>query len=404
MTKTKTLLISVLSIFILFSIILYAVPGSFNFLFNSILGKIILALLIAGVAFGMKDYRLALGLAAILVILYKSAYFASDNKEGFTSWPDDLISQFNSFQATHNPTLVYDINIVQQQASPAEASYLLQNNVWPWSDQTKQLYLNSLSQNTIIKTQSDVSLQQAQSIYNETAIKQLLSMSTKEGSFLLSGAVIGQSDNMPANVNNIVRCGNNNGTFGMEQVVYTGYDSINGNMTSQITSVDNGDIPSVVPGFNFVNSPCNPCVVLENPSDYSCPFTLDTGSGSQISPIWQTLWGVTNPVVAPSVSATTATTSSSNSNSAAPTSSAPAAVTTSNVATYSTPPLGNPNPVASPAVSPSVAPTSATSSTSSSNSPAVSSPASVSTSANNSGNFPLLSQLSNQASAVSLSL
>ena len=37
---------------------------------------------------------------------------------------------------------------------------------------------------------------------------------------------------------------------------------------------------------------CNPCVALSNPADYSCPFSIDTGNGPDVSPVWQNLWGL----------------------------------------------------------------------------------------------------------------
>jgi hypothetical protein len=42
-----------------------------------------------------------------------------------------------------------------------------------------------------------------------------------------------------------------------------------------------------VNGFNFLDGTCNPCV-----SNYSCPFSLDTGNGTETSPIWSYLWGL----------------------------------------------------------------------------------------------------------------
>ena len=52
----------------------------------------------------------------------------------------------------------------------------------------------------------------------------------------------------------------------------------------------NEDLPSVVPGFKFLGSPCNPCGALNSDADYSCPFSLDIGDGAEVSPIWSTLW------------------------------------------------------------------------------------------------------------------
>ena len=78
----------------------------------------------------------------------------------------------------------------------------------------------------------------------------------------------------------------------MQKIIYTGYDSINGSLQSQVTSIENSALPSLINGFNFLKDACNPCVALSNPADYSCPFSIDTGNGPDVSPVWQNLWGL----------------------------------------------------------------------------------------------------------------
>ena len=77
----------------------------------------------------------------------------------------------------------------------------------------------------------------------------------------------------------------------MEKISYLGYNSINGDKTKNVEVIENADIPKVVTGFSFLQGTCNPCVALNNPPNYSCPFSLDVGDGGDISPIWQNLWG-----------------------------------------------------------------------------------------------------------------
>ena len=84
----------------------------------------------------------------------------------------------------------------------------------------------------------------------------------------------------------------------MEKTVNIGYSSIDGKLIKRKTVIDNKDLPNEVTGFKFTNSPCNPCVALNQ--DYSCPFSLDVGDGSQASPIWNKLWGLSsNPSLTP---------------------------------------------------------------------------------------------------------
>ena len=350
--KNNSLFLSVIFIFILFFIIIFFNPDFFLFLFASILGNFVLLLLVIGVWF--IDYKWSIILFLFFSILILIVHVNSNEKEkeeqklqnnkknntvtegfdngsgssggsggggssggngsgstggsasgsggsggngsgGSATWSSDLVSQFVNFQKVLNPNTTFDLNIVQQQATPDEVSYLFSNNKWPWSDQIQQLYKEAVAESSFLNIQPGISMIDAQQIYNENAMKELLSFNTKEGSFLLYGAVIGHNPDMPDNVNNVVRCGTDpSGNSIVQKVVYNGYNGINGGMNSIITTVDNNDIPNQINGFQFVNGTCNPCLALNNPPDYSCPFTLNTGNGNDISPIWQNLWNISS--------------------------------------------------------------------------------------------------------------
>ena len=57
-----------------------------------------------------------------------------------------------------------------------------------------------------------------------------------------------------------------------------------------ITPIENQNIEQQVPGFKFLNGPCNPCTPLNNPQDYSCPFAINVGDGWDVSSIWKKIW------------------------------------------------------------------------------------------------------------------
>lgn len=301
--KNNSLFISIIFVFLLFATIIYIKPSVFLFLFMSILGNFLLVLFVGLV--GYFNVQWAIGLSAIFIILYQASHLSSGvSREPFglldieadtiytpTTWSQQTINDFLHFQKTHNPNFTFDINILQQQATPAEVQYLLENNKWPWSDEVKKMYRDAIAQSSFISVNLSSSLGEAQAIYNQTAIKELLSWNSKEGTFLLHGATIGNSENLPANVNNIVRCSSSAPSV-MQKIIYTGYDSINGSLQSQVTSVENSALPSLINGFKFLKDACNPCVALSNPADYSCPFSIDTGNGPDVSPVWQNLWGL----------------------------------------------------------------------------------------------------------------
>ena len=78
----------------------------------------------------------------------------------------------------------------------------------------------------------------------------------------------------------------------MEKKVFSGINLWNGHMISSVTTVKPADIPKEMPGFTFVKNPCNPCVALNSPGDFSCPFKLNVEGDDSISKPWQSLWGI----------------------------------------------------------------------------------------------------------------
>lgn len=300
--KNNSIFVAIVLLLVLFSIVLYAFPTAFVFLFNNILGNLLLALGVIGV--GYFDFRWAVGLAAIFVILYQAFSLSktegrlskgSLGREGFTEWSSQLKSDFVKFENTYNPNFQFDLNIIQKQASPEEVEYLIKNNKWPWSDSVKAMYKDAIMRNSTTSMDPGVAMDVAQTIYNETAVKEMLSWNSKEGAFLLTGVTIDNTKGLPDNINNIIRCGLPNGVDGdavMEKTVNVGYDGINGSMIQNVTEVSNTDIPGLVPGFKFLKDECNPCIALNDPADYSCPFSLNVGDGGEVSTIWKNLWGL----------------------------------------------------------------------------------------------------------------
>jgi hypothetical protein len=292
--KNNSFFVAVIAIFLLFSLVLYAFPSLFVFLFGNILGNLLLILGVVGL--GYFDVRWAIGLGAIFVILYQAYSLSSGSLkvEGFEAWSPQLKADFVKFENTYNPNFQFDLNIIQKQASPEEVEYLIKNNKWPWSDSVKSMYKDAIMRNSVISMDPGVALDVAQTIYNEKAVKEMLSWNSKEGAFLLSGVTIGHTEGLPDNVNNIVRCGtgDSSGVPVMEKIVNVGYDGINGSMIQNISVVPDADIPGLVPGFKFLKGACNPCLALNDPPDYSCPFSLNVGDGGGVSTIWQNLWGL----------------------------------------------------------------------------------------------------------------
>lgn len=290
--KNNALYISILSILILFAVIIYFNPKLFVFLFHSILGNITLFVILFLIA--KIDMKLAFGLLFLFLIIYLSSNITL-SKEGFelkNPWPQKTIDEFLEFQKDRNPNFQYDMSIVQQQASLDEVNELFKTGKWPWSDKVKDIYLKAIASKSIINIAPDASMENAQMIYNEMAIKQILSWNSKEGTFLLNGVIIGNTSGLPKNYNNTIQCGlDKDRNPIMQKKVYNGYNGIYGNMDETITTLKNSDLPKEITGFAFLKEECNPCVALNSPPDYSCPFSINTGNGPQVSDIWKMLWG-----------------------------------------------------------------------------------------------------------------
>jgi hypothetical protein len=216
---------------------------------------------------------------------------ASDNvaslKEGYTSstWSNELIERFLAYQYFHNPRYIFDIDIIQKQASSEEAEEYLKNGNWNWSSEVEKLYTNYIYQLPFVSISSNTSLEDAKKIYNETAITDLMAWNSKEGQFILNGAVIGQSPGLPKNINNQIKCIKGK----MMKIINKDVDIYPGYMIQEKKFLPSEDIPKTLAGFQFIDEICNPCI---QGGKNNCKFKLNIGDGGEISSIWEYIWGI----------------------------------------------------------------------------------------------------------------
>ena len=209
-------------------------------------------------------------------------------KEGYTSstWSDELIERFLAYQYFHNPRYIFDIDIIQKQASSKEAEDYLKNGKWKWSNDVEKLYINYVNVLPFVSFSATSAVEDAKKIYNEKAITELMAWNSKEGQFILNGAVIGHSDGLPNNVNNQIKC-NTKGQ--MMKIINKDVDIYPGYMIQEKKFLPSEDIPKTLAGFQFIDGTCNPCV--QDGNNY-CKFKLNIGDGGDISSIWKYLWGL----------------------------------------------------------------------------------------------------------------
>jgi hypothetical protein len=326
--ENQQIIIGFLSLLIFLWMILYLIPDIFNTLFHTLLGNLIILLGI--LLLGIKDIKYSVIALLIVIVLYRFSQI-SKQKEGFT-WSKKSITDFTKIQETLNPHVVFDTNKIQQQASQEEVDYFLKNQLWPWSQEVQDLYKESVMNNQYIQINPEDAVNQARQIYNQQIILEIISWQKKEGQFLLNGVIVNDisgsdlsgndiSGNEPYSRNGagsyafssglistennpnikIIKCKTDgSGNYALSQGQY------NDAQGKQIYSeVEASDLENIIPGFKFVSQPCNPCVALNSPPNYTCPFTLDLSNNNQsnnlfsnnISKVWQYLWGInTDPL------------------------------------------------------------------------------------------------------------
>jgi hypothetical protein len=308
--ENKTRLIGLLTILIGFWLVLYFIPEVFVSLFNTFLGNMILILSVLLVTANNRMYGLFTGL--VLLIIYR---FSQLSRENFTTQSE---RDFLLIQNTINKENVFDMNIIKSQASQEELDYFNANGMWPWSQKVIELYEEAISRNPYIRTVPEEAVNYARTIYNEAAILRVLSYQTKEGQFLLNGVLVkdpsgNKMEELPSGfgnfpyqagllenrVDDIIKCSmKNERNPTLERIRYTGKGGIFGEQTTRVTPVDYKKLEKIIPGFTFLNKPCNPCGALASNPDYSCAYRLRVKDKPPfISDVWQHLWGINdNPL------------------------------------------------------------------------------------------------------------
>jgi hypothetical protein len=313
--ENRIKMVGLLTILVGLWLILYFIPGIFTSLFNTFLGNLIL-LGISALTI-MYDLRYGVIVSIVFIVLYRFARL-TQTKEAFT-WNKQSTTDFLLIQNSINRQRIFDVDMIQKnQASQEEVDYFNKNGVWPWSQKTIELYTEALNTNPFIRTNAKDAINYARTIYNEAAILRMLSYQTKEGKFLLNGVLVqdpsgNPKETLPSGYGDygyksgliddksldIIKCNmkDPNGAT-LERTTYTGKGGIYGEQTSNVSPVDYNDLENIIPGFQFVNGPCNPCGAINETPDYSCPFKLSVqNSPSFISQVWQYLWSINdNPL------------------------------------------------------------------------------------------------------------
>ena len=276
-------IVGLLVILIALWFLFYLLPQIFVSLFNTLLGNFIVILSLLLLYSSNRIYGVIAAVVAIL--LYRMLQL---RREPFT--PQSQL-QFLKIQNTINKNKIFDMNVIDTQASQEELDYFNEHGMWPWSPEVIELYEEAVRRNPYIRTIDKLATMDARKVYNQAAIIRILTYQSKEGQFMLKGIEIPDQEKdegllasgfgtfgkglLSTNHNDIIRC--NLETNQMERTNHSGSIQV------QYTNLE-----KEIPGFTFLQEPCNPCGSMAAIPDYSCKYRLYKDQPP--SSIWQYLW------------------------------------------------------------------------------------------------------------------
>jgi hypothetical protein len=267
---------------------------------NISMKNIILVILVIAAFYAILSRMLLHAIVAVLAFIVVQQLF-SIYHEGFTV---ESTREFLDLQSTINPNVNFDMGEIGRQATQEELDYYLKHRMWPWSDKLKEVYKTAIISNPYVRLEPGLAVDRARVMYNESIMWQILSWQTKEGQFLLNGVIVKDpssnefssgfgdfpySSELVKERHDVVKCHNNNVLMRTRNV---GIDQNGAYITKQYP-VDLGTLDKLIPGFSFSKGGCNPCVALDDPPNYSCPFNLDIMNVQPgVSSVWQHLWSL----------------------------------------------------------------------------------------------------------------
>jgi hypothetical protein len=259
-----------------------------------------MVILVIAAFYAILSRMLLHAIVAVLAFIVVQQLF-SIYHEGFTV---ESTREFLDLQSTINPNVNFDMGEIGRQASQEELDYYLKHRMWPWSDELKEVYKTAIISNPYVRLEPGLAVDRARVMYNESIMWQILSWQTKEGQFLLNGVIVKDpssnefssgfgdfpySSELVKERHDVVKCHNNNVLMRTRNV---GIDRNGAYITKQYP-VDLGTLDKLIPGFSFSKGGCNPCVALDDPPNYSCPFNLDIMNVQPgVSSVWSKLWSL----------------------------------------------------------------------------------------------------------------
>ena len=94
-------------------------------------------------------------------------------------WSESVVKEFLRVQATQNPNVIFDMDMIQFQATQREAEELINTGMWPWSQRTQYIYTDAISRLSLSKKGPLKSMNHDRTIYNEHAILKMIALNDR---------------------------------------------------------------------------------------------------------------------------------------------------------------------------------------------------------------------------------
>ena len=177
------------------------------------------------------------------------------------TYSQTTITNYNNYQSKNK----INVDELQKLGVPeSDVNSFISSGTWPWSSgftaAMNQVLINTPNQDlsTINSTISNLQKEFPEQYYIDIT----------SAFYALGFLNIAKSKKISCNVDS---SGQSTG-----DTLFTLDD--NGNVTS--TSVANSQLPTLIPGFTFLNQPCNPCNLFNR--DFSCPYAYPDNTGQTV--------------------------------------------------------------------------------------------------------------------------
>jgi hypothetical protein len=222
-------------------------------------------------------FKKILFIIIVLSICIFLLYLLSNNTEGFITlnslvYSDTTVNDYNNYitnlQQDNTSVSPITIDDLQKVGVPeSDVENFIKTGTWVWSND----FMNAMKQ-----TQLNVPNMDETSVTNALTSAQK-SVPEQYYIFLYAAGYsntlksIGKKYNIGCNIDTTTNKSTGDSMYTLDA---------SGNVTT--TTVDNSQLPTLIPGFTFIDTPCNPCNVVNG--NFSCAYAIPDDQNQPIFP------------------------------------------------------------------------------------------------------------------------